>query len=149
MATLDELAPEAQEGMRVSDALIPLNVHGFEGTLVAILACIWLELRKQRTGAGFGANYTRIFPVTLDGTNAAVVLEKDPAGFTRHVSIGVDSAVGGTFPSIRIGIGSVSNSGGGVLLNAGEIHDFGELGGDIALQGISTAPITLYVISRA
>lgn len=147
MANLtDALKIEAADAISITDQLIPMEVHGLEGALVHLMGAVWLELRKPRA---FGSRYTRIFPITLDGVNPSVILPRDDDGLVRHVQIGVDSAVGGAFPTIRVGLGSVSVGGGGILLSAGQLHDFGELGGDIALQAVSDASITLYVLSRA
>lgn len=113
-----------------------------------LLAGILTELRELRHALNFGANYFRMTPAALNTTPTKLV-EKEPSGRVRKVSIWVDAASGGPTPTIRIGTSDTSVNGGGIRINAGTVNEIGEVPPGTELWGASSTAINVYVIERA
>lgn len=115
-----------------------------------LLAGIFASLRDIVEALGFGNNYYRITPVPLTaGADSVLIVDTQPQGRVRKVSVWIDSSSGGPLPTIRISTGANSTSSGGISVAPGQVSELGEVPANLRLYAASTKTIAMYVIERA
>ena len=148
-ATLDDLvnAVTGRTKKTIDDLYCQLSVQDGRKMPAYLLFFIAAKLVDFGKSVSFGSNYFRISPYTLT-TEPVLILDLEPAGLVRKVSLAIDLATGGPAPSIRLSTGA-SNSGSGVQLTPGQFNEIGEIEPKTKLYAASTANVNCYVVERA
>ena len=119
-------------------------------TLLGLIALRLGQLVKAQTT---GANYYRITPFQL-GNEGQKIIETQPDGLVRTVLLYIDTGSGGPTPYIRVGTQKVNMSAGqkgsgGISVDAGRVHELGNVRADTELWAASSVTLTAYVIEFA
>ena len=135
-----------REAIEWTDAELT-KAHGVNGAILHVLGVMSLQLEEMRKQTVFGMKGVNIRPFRLT-TTPQKILEKDYEKRVRKVDIWVDSAVGQTTPTVRIGIGNVTSAV-GLRIDAGDVANLGEFDYGTELFGVvSTGAINIYVVER-
>ena len=114
-----------------------------------LLSHILFKLQELIAALNFGSNVFRITPYTLTSDPQRIV-EREPNGRVRKVSIWLDPGSGGPTPIIRVGTSDTSANTGGIRVSAGTVAEMGEVHDKAELWAVCTnTSLNVYVIERA
>ena len=114
-----------------------------------LLSGIYLKLSEMVESLSIGSHYYNILPVSLTAANGAqLIVDIQPQGRLRKVSIWADAASGGPLPTLRISKNASGTSSGGIRISPGEVSELGEVPANVKLYAAATQALVLYVIER-
>ena len=147
--TLTELAETLMDKpRRIIDELMCSMKHP-ERLPVYLMYFIAAKLAELGTQASSGSNYYRISPYKLEANKPVLILDLEPAGFTRKVGFWLDAATGGPVPTIRVSTNGSVAGGGGIRILPGQVNDLGEVPPTVRLYAVSSYEINGYTLERA
>jgi len=116
--------------------------------VVYLLSAMLLKLSELTAVQTIGSRSFNITPYVL-GTSPTRILDTDFLQRTRRVTLWFDSAVGGPFPTIRVGTNVANANAGGVLVQPGTFAEMGLIPFNTKLYAASSRTITVYVVEHA
>ncbi len=114
-----------------------------------LLSGIYLKL-AELVELSQSAGIMDIQPLTVTGGSPSVMmLDVDPAGRSREVTVWIDLATGGPMPTIRISKDASGSGGGGIRVTPGQVNELGKIPGNIKLYIGADADTQLYVMTKS